>query len=356
MVTGAGPTLRVPYQYLVTDGIPADVFPLFNGGFVGGVGDTAWELDLRLVDQFGIPVSRQPVRFDLPAGTSFFQCNGTNCVDGATANYGNAAALVNLGPDPGEYTFTATAGGLRMFFNGFVYRYPAIRPNGVVNAASQQTGAGLAPGSYISIYGSNFATATQAARTLSLPVVLSTVSVSFEGGGISLPGHIHFVSPGQINVQIPWEFEGQTSVQMKVTFDYLPSSIYTVPLAAQSPGVFLVGDTPAVQDSSFNLITASNPAKRGQGIVIYANGLGPVDKRPVSGDPTSNTGLTSTMTIPVVTIGGVRADVIFSGLTPGIVGLYQINVVVPASAPTGSQPLVVSVNGVNSNSSNLQVQ
>ena len=187
-------------------------------------------------------------------------------------------------------------------------------------------------------------------------MVLSTVSVSFEGGGLSLPGHIHFVSPGQINVQIPWEFEGQTSVKMKVTFDYLPSSVYTVPLAVQSPGVFLVGGAPAVQDAAFNLITSANPAKRGQSIVIYANGLGPVDKRPVSGDPTSTATLTSTVTKPVVTIGGVAAQVDFAGLTPGIVGLYQINAVVPANAPTGSQPLAVSVNGVASNSSNLQVQ
>jgi uncharacterized protein (TIGR03437 family) len=62
------------------------------------------------------------------------------------------------------------------------------------------------------------------------------------------------------------------------------------------------------------------------------------------------------VTKPVVTIGGVAAQVDFAGLTPGAVGLYQINAVVPANAPTGSQPLVVSVNGVGSNSSNLQVQ
>ena len=59
----------------------------------------------------------------------------------------------------------------------------------------------------------------------SLPVALSDASVSFDGGGLSLPGHIHFVSPGQINVQIPWEFQGQTSVAMKVTVSALPSTL-----------------------------------------------------------------------------------------------------------------------------------
>ena len=45
VVTEPGPTLRVPYQYLVTDSIPADVIPMLNGSFVGGAADKGWELD-----------------------------------------------------------------------------------------------------------------------------------------------------------------------------------------------------------------------------------------------------------------------------------------------------------------------
>src|ERR1035438_1027791 len=104
-------------------------------------------------------------------------------------------------------------------------------------------GQGLAPGSYISIFGSDLSDTTLVESTQSLPVSLGLVSVSFDGGGMSLPGHFHFISPGQINVQIPWEFQGQSSVQMKVTlYGYLWSALYTVPLATYSPGIFAVAD------------------------------------------------------------------------------------------------------------------
>ena len=121
-------------------------------------------------------------------------------------------------PIRGVYSFTATAGGLRMFSPAICTTYPAIPANGVVNAASGQVGQGLAPGSYISIFGTNLATATQATSTLSLPVVLSTVSVSFDGGGLSLPGHLTLSAPDRSMYRSRGSFEGQTSVKMKVTF------------------------------------------------------------------------------------------------------------------------------------------
>jgi len=86
------------------------------------------------------------------------------------------------------------------------------------------------------------------------------------------------------------------------------------------------------------------------------NGLGPVSNQPASGEPSPSQSLAATTATPTVTIGGVAAQVIFSGLTPGAVGLYQVNAVVPATAPTGNQPIVVSVNGVNSQTSNIAVQ
>jgi uncharacterized protein (TIGR03437 family) len=174
--------------------------------------------------------------------------------------------------------------------------------------------------------------------------------VSFDGGGLSLPGHLHFVSPGQINVQIPWEFQGQSSVKMKVTYaDFLYSAVYTVPLAPASPGSF------GILDQNYALVNSANAAKRGQVIQIFANGLGPVDGHPASGDPAPTTQTLTCNSNPAVTIGGAPASVAFCGLAPGFVGLYQLNVTVPNSAQTGTQPLVISMGG-NSATINLPVQ
>jgi minor extracellular serine protease Vpr len=356
LVTGAGPTLRLPFQYLVGTNIPAAAYTLNNGGFLGGTNDTRWELDLRVVDAYGVPVVGVPVTFKAVSGGGVITGG-----DQQSFALGNSAVFVNLGPTQGGQIFNATVGGLTTEFDGFARAYPAISPNQVVDAATGQVGKGLAPGSYISIYGTALADATNVESTPSLPVSLSSVSVSFDGGGLSLPGHIHFVSPGQVNVQIPWEFLGQTSVQMKVTVsDYLSSNVYTVPLAASSPGIFEYTDngrkSVVAQDVAFNLISQANAAQRGKAIQIYANGLGAVSNQPASGEPSPAQPLAATSVLPVVTIGGVTAQVVFSGLTPGAVGLYQVNVVVPSSLSPGNQTLVISVNGLPSQTSNIAVQ
>src|SRR6185369_1297500 len=184
-----------------------------------------------------------------------------------------------------------------------------------------KAGQGLAPGSYISIFGTALADATQVESTAELPVSLSDVSVNFDGGGLSLPGHIHFVSPGQINVQIPWEFAGQSSVAMKVTTSFLPSAIYTVPLNRYSPGIFAVVNA----TSGSVLGPSANTVRVGDTLVIYSNGLGPTTNQPGSGMPSPGPpSLASTTATPTVTFGGVQAQVNFSGLTPTFVGLYQI--------------------------------
>lgn len=346
VVTGAGPTLRVPYQYLVTDGVPANIFAINGGSFLGYPNSNGWGIALRLVDQYGIPVVGKPANFVVKQGKATIAGG-----DQQTFLYGVAGADINLGSDTGDQIFTGTAGGLSIEFDGFSRQLPTLPSGGVVSAANPQAGQGMAPGSYISIYGTALSDATAFVSTLSLPVSLAGISISFDGNGLSLPGHIYFVSPGQINVQIPWEFQGQASVQMKVTFeDFLWSDIYTVPLSTYSPGVF------ATTDAAGAVISQANPAKRGQTIVVYANGLGPVDQSITSGGPTPSTQpLTNTKASPTVTIGGANASVAFSGLTPGSVGLYQLNVVVPAGASTGTQPMNISIGGVTA-TMNLQVQ
>jgi uncharacterized protein (TIGR03437 family) len=269
-------------------------------------------------------------------------------------------AIVNIGSQPGDQIFTATAGGLSVEFDGYAVPLPAVNGNGVVNASSNQVGQGLAPGSYISIYGTYLADALVFSPTLSLPVSLGTVSVSFDGGGLSLPGHLSFVSPGQVNVQIPWEFQGQSSVRMTVWLSYIPSAVYTVPLNTYSPGIFEFSDnghlSAAATDANGVVFTQANPAKRGQTIVLYVNGLGPVDHQPPSGEPTPLPPPLANTVLPTVTIGNIAAHVDFSGLSPGWVGLYQVNLDVPQNAATGPQPIVVSIGGVASKASVLPVE
>jgi uncharacterized protein (TIGR03437 family) len=339
------PELHLPYSYVVGIGVPYDIFPMQNGSFTGIPNDLGWRLAFRVVDPYGVPVANTPVSFRVVSGGGKFDAAGG---DKTTDALGNAAVLVDLGPNQGDQIFTGTVLGLTQEFDGYVRRLPAIKNGGVVNAAPPfQVGQGLQPGSYISIFGADLSDAPLLVETTpSLPVSLGQVSVSFDGGGKSLPGHIHYVSPTQINVQIPWEFQGQSSVQMKVTlYGYLWGALYTVPLANYSPGIF------AITDGASNAVIwtpsnpTSNPAKRGGSIVIYANGLGPLSTPQSSGDPASSTQLVSTTATPAVTIGSSPAGFIFSGLTPGIVGLYQVNVSVPPDAPTGTQPLKLSIGG-----------
>jgi uncharacterized protein (TIGR03437 family) len=353
VVTGAGSTLRVPYQFLVANAVATDIIPTLNGGFSGGIGDTGWTLAFRLLDTYGIPILGTHVLFSSVSGGGTITSG-----DPVTLLYGQAGAYVNLGSQVGEQIFTGAAGGLTYLFDGYARTYPAIAANGVVDGVSFTSGQGLAPGSYVSIFGSALSDASALYSTSTqpltyLPVSLSGVFVSFTDGTVSAPGHIRFVSPTQINVQIPWEFQGHTTVRMFVSINYLYSNVYTLKLAQYSPGIFAMEDA----NLGYSVVNSTTPAHRGDTLVLYVNGLGPVTITPPSGEPTPSTQpLSYTSVLPSVTIGGVPAQVAFNGLAPGYVGLYQVNAVVPSNAPTGSQPLVVSIGGVSSPAVNLQVQ
>jgi len=108
-------------------------------------------------------------------------------------------------------------------------------------------------------------------------------------------------------------------------------------------------------DENSNVITPSNPAKQGHFIQLYCNGLGPVTNQPASGDPAPVSPLATTLTTPIVSIGGQNAQVLFSGLTPTQVGLYQLNVVVP-NGVTGTVPVIVNIGGFASPPSRIAIQ
>jgi uncharacterized protein (TIGR03437 family) len=159
-------------------------------------------------------------------------------------------------------------------------------------------------------------------------------------------------------VLVPYELQGQTSAQVKVTINsYSYGNVVTVPVADFAPGFFEHGGIATALDSGFNLITAANPAKRGQSVQLYMSGLGPLNNQPASGDPAPSdpNKLATTKTTPVVTIGGQPATVVFSGLAPTFAGLYQINATVPAGISAGTANITVSIGGKTTKTSTLPV-
>lgn len=351
---GANGALHVPFVFIVGDHVAYNAVILAGDSTVGNVGTVVpdGEIAFQVTDQYGAPVENLPVRFSVSRGGGSLTKS-----DSVTNAFGIATAVATLGPNPGANVFVGIAGGLTVRFEDDARAQPTIAETGVLNAASSALGDGIVPGSYISIYGSGLSDTTNVSPTPTLPLALDSVSVSFDAPGVSLPGRIYYVSPNQVNVQVPWELAGQTSVQIKVSIDQSSGTLVTVPVAPVSPALFVYGQSQAAAlDENASLVGTANPARRGSFVSLFANSLGPVSVTPGTGDPAPATPLSVTTNLPVVTIGGVTAKVQFSGLAPGFTGLYQINVEIPATVAAGSQPITVAIAGVVSPVARIAVQ
>ena len=225
-----------------------------------------------------------------------------------------------------------------------------------MNAASFVPGQSVAPGSLISVFGTELAGALAQADSIPLSTSLGNVSVAFNG--IKAP--ILFVSQGQINAQLPWNVLGagaaSGNVEVIVQRGSASSAVRTASVGAFSPGIFSTqfGTGQAIAITTNGLIAAApgaipglttEPARIGGTIVIYANGLGAVNN-PVANGANTVDALRTTTTTPEVLIGGKNAVVAFSGLAPQFVGVNQLNVVIPEGTPTGDAvPLQLRVGG-----------
>lgn len=227
---------------------------------------------------------------------------------------------------------------------------PEISAGGVVNGASFLPK--VAPGSLFTIFGSSLALTTQSASALPLSTNLAGSSVTI--GGKSAP--LVFVSPSQINAQVPYEtLEGQ-SVPVVVTVDGVASQPVNVAVVPAAPGIFQFGQKRAVvQNQDYSVNTADNPAAANSYVVAYLTGSGNLDNPVPSGAPAAADPISRPKGPVTATINNMPADVLFGGLTPSFVGLMQVNLKVPNLQP-GTYPLVVTVNGEKSNAAMLTVQ
>jgi trimeric autotransporter adhesin len=232
---------------------------------------------------------------------------------------------------------------------------PAMNQNGIVDGAGFKTS--VAPGGIASVFGANLAAGTANSGSLPLPTTLAGASLTL--GGKSAP--LFYASALQLNVQVPWELAGLTQTSAVASVSSVAGNAQTVSVNAVSPGIFTANSSGSGQgvvtvSLTGQGVTPATPAPRGQYITIYCSGLGQVSNQPATGAP-SPPSLSNTMLIPTVTIGGVQAPVQFSGLTPGLVGLYQVNALVPAAVSPGpAVSLVLSINGVSSNTVTIAVQ
>ncbi|MBI3697127.1 MAG: hypothetical protein HY238_20115 [Acidobacteria bacterium] len=185
---------------------------------------------------------------------------------------------------------------------------------------------GVAPGSWISIFGSALAAGEVVASAIPLPNVLGSTMVKINGTAIPL----NYVSLVQINAQAPVDLQPGPAT-LTVSSAGVETAAISLLVAAAGPGIFSYGQHRAVATHADGaLITVESPAEAGETIIVYLSGVGPVSPQPGTGQASGASPL-SRATLPFsATIGGREAPVDFLGMTPFLVALAQANIRVPA--------------------------
>ena len=223
---------------------------------------------------------------------------------------------------------------------------PTISPGGAVSAASGAAQQPLAPGSFISIYGSNLSSGLTQSPTLPLETVLGGTQAILAGRQLPL----QFASNGQINAIVPFDVPVNTTLQLTVRQGTSVSGVEPVTMAAAQPAVFTrngVAIIVGVKPDGTSL-DVGQPVTAGDTIVIYCAGLGAVDPPVPAGSAAPSNTLSNTVNPVTVSIAGQSAPVSFAGLSPGFTGLYQINAQVPSGIAPGDAALIITVAGQQS--------
>jgi uncharacterized protein (TIGR03437 family) len=219
----------------------------------------------------------------------------------------------------------------------------------IVNAAGFQPGP-VAPGSIVSVFGSNLASRVANAPAVPLPTALGGTSMRVNG----VPSPIYYVSPTQVNAQIPYEVSpGAATVTVSVGANLLPPIALTIQTSA--PGLFLFGqDRALIQNQDGAINGPAHPAAPGSIVTAYLTGQGPLGLPIPSGNAAPSDPLIGAVAGISATIGGQNVEVTFAGMAPGLVGVFQVNLRIPALA-AGDYPLAVGVGSAFSNSGLITV-
>ncbi len=275
---------------------------------------------------------------------------------GSPTGTGFGSLVYNVQPNTGpERTGTVQVGPQTFMVTQQAAPVPAPQLTLVENGASDAVGV-VSPGEIVTLWGTNMGPSPGvpfqlSADKKSIPNLLGGVQVLFD----STPATLLYVSAAQINAIVPYGVAGNPSTAVQVQYQKQTSNTMSVPVQAAAPGIFSQdqsGTGPGAilnQDSSLN--ASLSPAAVGSVIQIFLTGGGVTNPAQTDGalapvvEP-----LPRLVTQPVVTIGGLAAQVTYAGAAPGLIaGLTQIDAYVPSGVKPGlSVPVVVQVGNYQS--------
>ncbi|MGH9668118.1 MAG: IPT/TIG domain-containing protein, partial [Bryobacteraceae bacterium] len=255
----------------------------------------------------------------------------------------NRSAIVNL-----------TVSGFTVLPWAFDASVAPPRISSVVNAADLTQP--VAPGGLITIFGQQLSPVNAASQEIPLPTALGNSCLTVNGQPIP----ILFVSPAQVNAQLPFQASGSVTLILRTPGGV--SDNYNRVILPTAPSVFHSGvagpltNVPTLVRADNNLlVTDANPIHTGDSLVIYLTGLGQTNPAQDAGQPAPSSPLANALVQPTVTINGVSLPVVYAGLSPGEVGVYQINVNVPKSVPAGLDDTLTITQGATSTSLTVRV-
>ena len=154
--------------------------------------------------------------------------------------------------------------------------------------------------------------------------------------------------------------DGSSAADLVVSLNGFSSPPISVPIAPVAPGIYTLsqagtGRAAILHASDSTLVSPSNPARPGEFLELFTTGLGSVIPNVTTGAQGPSDPLARTRLVPSATIAGLPATIGFTGLAPGYVGLYQLNLQVPNGISSGEQTLIVTSNGVASNPATIMI-
>ncbi len=349
IVPAAGPALSLPVTLIVTGGPMLAVNPTsLSFNVQAGLTPTPQAVDLTSGPPIGFDVSISPT-----SASNWISVNTFTALTPATLNI----AVNPTGLTPGMYSATLTISDpsnssppVTVQVSVNVAASPIV--SAVTNAASFQAGP-VAPAEILVLFGSDLGPATLVSTGSPLGGSLAGASVLFDGA----PGTMLYTSEQQLAVIAPVGLAGRASTQIQVQYQGLLSPAVDVRVVDANPAIFTTNQSGqgAIVNQDGTPNSANSPAASGSVVQIFATGGGQTTPATVDGIPSS--GAAPLLSPVSVEIDGMPAVVQYKGAAPGLAGLDQINVQIPAGVRTGVPvPVLLTVGTVTAPAVTLYVQ